>query len=171
MCNGEIEQIGTPEEIYNHPKTPFVARFIGSINEFPGTLLAGTGQNAKVQTASGSMQVSATRRGSRPLPPLREGQSVSVLVRPENIKISSTTSTSESAGGNSLSGVLKEILYQGPMTQFLVESASYPGMTITVTSPTSSLHQHQLGIEVSEPVSLSFDGEDLLLMAAEAAAP
>lgn len=169
MNNGEIEQIGTPEEIYNHPKTPFVARFIGSINEFSGKLVSGSGQNARVQTAGGLIEISATRKGSRALPSLREEQTVSVLVRPENIKIAPASSGALGATGlnaNSISGVLKEILYQGPMTQFLVESPSYPGMTIAVASPTSSLRQDQLGIEVSEPVLLSFDSEDLLLMSA-----
>ncbi len=161
MNNGEIEQIGTPEEIYNHPKTPFVARFIGSINELPGTLLEMRDQRARVRTASGELEITATRKGSRPLPRLDVDRPVSVLVRPENLKISAATA---STGKNGLSGVLKEILYQGPMTQFLVECAQYPGMTITVTSPTSMLHQQQLGIDVSDPVSLSFDSEDLLLM-------
>ncbi|GAA0425735.1 MAG: ABC transporter ATP-binding protein [Bacillota bacterium] len=37
MNNGEIEQIGTPEEIYYHPETPFVAKFVGKANLFEGS--------------------------------------------------------------------------------------------------------------------------------------
>ena len=37
MSNGQLEQLGTPEDIYLRPASPFVARFVGSINEFPNT--------------------------------------------------------------------------------------------------------------------------------------
>lgn len=37
MSNGELEQLGTPEDVYLRPASPFVARFVGSINEFPNT--------------------------------------------------------------------------------------------------------------------------------------
>jgi spermidine/putrescine transport system ATP-binding protein len=163
MNEGVIEQVGTPEEIYNHPKTPFVARFIGSINEFSGALTSITGERARVQTAAGEFEVSATRKGSRPLPALGVNQTVSVLIRPENIKIGPAQTT---LAPNSISGVLKEILYQGPMTQFLVESSLFPGVSIAVASPTSALHQFHQAIEVSDLVTLSFDSEDLLLMKA-----
>lgn len=37
MSQGKIEQVGTPKEIYDHPKTPFVMSFIGSVNILPST--------------------------------------------------------------------------------------------------------------------------------------
>jgi spermidine/putrescine transport system ATP-binding protein len=166
MNEGVIEQMGTPEEIYNHPQTPFVARFIGSINEFSGTLTSLEDGRARVHTAAGEFEISAARKGSRPLPALSANQAVSVLVRPENMKIG--PAQSESAP-NTISGVLKEILYQGPMTQFLVESGLFPGMTIAVASPTSALHQFHQAIDVADPVTLSFDSEDSLLMKASEA--
>jgi len=42
MSNGQLEQLGTPEDIYLRPASPFVARFVGSINELPNT--NGSGQ-------------------------------------------------------------------------------------------------------------------------------
>jgi len=42
MSNGRLEQIGSPHEVYQSPASPFVARFVGSINEIPspaGTIL------------------------------------------------------------------------------------------------------------------------------------
>jgi spermidine/putrescine transport system ATP-binding protein len=165
MNNGEIEQVGTPEEIYNHPNTPFVARFIGSINEFPGRLLSSSATHAQVLTACGEFEIRATRKGARPLPVLESGKHVSVLVRPENIRI--VPEEAEKAT-NSLSGTLKEILYQGPMTQFLVEcqdiQAQAQSVTVTVVVPTSALHQYHRSFEVNDSVALSLDAEDLLLM-------
>ena len=40
MNQGAIEQVGTPQEIYRHPTTAFVADFVGSMNFLPGTLVA-----------------------------------------------------------------------------------------------------------------------------------
>jgi sulfate transport system ATP-binding protein len=42
MHEGRIEQIGTPEEVYEHPETPFVYRFLGNVNLFHGRMEAGT---------------------------------------------------------------------------------------------------------------------------------
>ncbi|MBJ7362421.1 MAG: ABC transporter ATP-binding protein [Ilumatobacteraceae bacterium] len=42
MSNGQLEQLGTPEDVYLRPASPFVARFVGSINELPNT--NGSGQ-------------------------------------------------------------------------------------------------------------------------------
>ena len=39
MSQGQIEQLGTPTEIYRNPSTVFVARFIGSMNELPATVV------------------------------------------------------------------------------------------------------------------------------------
>ena len=46
MNGGRIEQLGTPEEIYDAPETPFVADFIGVMNFFPVTVMAGQGGHA-----------------------------------------------------------------------------------------------------------------------------
>ena len=39
MCNGRIEQVGRPFEIYNYPKTSFVASFVGTVNTLPCDVL------------------------------------------------------------------------------------------------------------------------------------
>jgi ABC-type Fe3+/spermidine/putrescine transport system ATPase subunit len=164
MNNGLIEQVGTPEQIYDYPQTPFVARFIGSINEFSGTLSSITGTHASVRSTGCDFNISATRRGSRPLPALANSSSVSVLIRPEKIRIEHGATE---RAPNRIAGILREILYQGAMTQFLVESGEFPGMMIAVMRPTTTLHQYSHGLEVSEPVTLSFESDDLLMMSAE----
>ena len=41
MNEGKIEQIGTPEEVYEHPNSPFVYHFLGNVNLFKGRLQKG----------------------------------------------------------------------------------------------------------------------------------
>ena len=76
MNHGVIEQIGTPEEIYRSPRTPFVADFIGRINLLPGTLR----ENGRVEFADRAFSC----------PPgsgLAPGAKVEVGIRPEAIRL------------------------------------------------------------------------------------
>jgi putative spermidine/putrescine transport system ATP-binding protein len=87
MSDGAIEQVGTPEELYTRPATPFVAAFIGLSNALPGTVSAG------------EVEVLGTRL---PLldPTVAAGAAVA-LVRPENIVLEAdgfVSDTTEGAG-------------------------------------------------------------------------
>ena len=46
MRHGQVEQLGTPEELYLRPKNPFVARFLGEVNEVPAMVLGGVARSA-----------------------------------------------------------------------------------------------------------------------------
>ncbi len=48
MNHGRIEQQGTPDEVYDHPATPFVLQFLGDVNLFHGRLAAGSGADSDV---------------------------------------------------------------------------------------------------------------------------
>jgi sulfate transport system ATP-binding protein len=52
MGEGRIEQVGTPDEIYEHPASPFVARFLGGVNELPAELHDGRLLVAEADTSS-----------------------------------------------------------------------------------------------------------------------
>jgi putative spermidine/putrescine transport system ATP-binding protein len=54
MENGKIRQVGTSREVYNHPRTPFVARFIGGRNILSGEVVASYGSRATVQSQGGA---------------------------------------------------------------------------------------------------------------------
>ena len=64
MSDGRVEQIGTPEEIYHRPATPFVAGFIGEANLLPGTVEPHAGERRRDGRAApaGTVAVAATRR-------------------------------------------------------------------------------------------------------------
>lgn len=71
MQQGHLEQVGTPEFIYHHPATPFVARFLGLENLLPARVL----DHATVQTALGFLTLRT------PLPP--PGTAATILIRPD----------------------------------------------------------------------------------------
>jgi ABC-type Fe3+/spermidine/putrescine transport system ATPase subunit len=74
---GHLEQIGTPEEIYNHPATEHVATFLGAANVVPGVM---RGERAEIGNCS------------LPLPagsgPFKDGQAVNLIFRPEDVLLS-----------------------------------------------------------------------------------
>jgi spermidine/putrescine transport system ATP-binding protein len=82
MADGHIQQEGSPQEIYEHPRTRFVADFIGMSNFFPGEVVARDKDRVAVQTA-GALKVWCLMTGESAL-----GTAVTVAVRPEKIEIS-----------------------------------------------------------------------------------
>ena len=61
MSRGQIEQIGTPQEIYRAPRTRFVADFLGSSNIFSGTVRQGAAGEAELVTSSGALRLGSAR--------------------------------------------------------------------------------------------------------------
>jgi spermidine/putrescine transport system ATP-binding protein len=82
MSQGRIEQVGTPEEIYNQPATIFVAGFIGSANLLPATITAIDGDTV-MSTVSGGARVTAAGNGRS----FTVGSQATVMIRPERIAL------------------------------------------------------------------------------------
>jgi ABC-type Fe3+/spermidine/putrescine transport system ATPase subunit len=76
---GHIEQIGTPEEVYNHPATEYVATFLGAAN-----ILSGVARNNNIEIGSSLV---AARLDSRTF---SEGQRVKLVFRPEDVRLVTT---------------------------------------------------------------------------------
>ena len=82
MNQGKFEQIGTPDEIYNHPKTSYVATFVGNANILKGTAQGMEGEDVcRVSLPGGEMLV-LSESG-----PVKPGEAVTLAVRSENMKI------------------------------------------------------------------------------------
>ncbi|HEY0078293.1 MAG TPA: ABC transporter ATP-binding protein [Pyrinomonadaceae bacterium] len=98
---GRLEQIGTPDAVYNRPETEYVATFLGAAN-----LLLGVVQNSAVEIGTALIPaVEETRR-------FRFGQSVKLVFRPEDVNLSKTGALPE--GTRRLSnGVVEEIHFVG----------------------------------------------------------
>jgi putative spermidine/putrescine transport system ATP-binding protein len=110
MNGGRIEQVGTPQEIYQRPRNTFVADFIGISNVLRGRVSACGG---RLVTPDGELAVS----------PATPGQSGALVIRPEHVTIAA-------AGPDGLAGTVIETVYAGAETRLLVALAS--GTVITV---------------------------------------
>jgi putative spermidine/putrescine transport system ATP-binding protein len=99
MSNGCVEQLGTPTEIYRTPKTAFVARFVGSMNEIPAVVDAGHALNVRqhrIATPSAAAYACGTN--------------VMLLVRPEALSLSE----------EGLDGSVTNVVFQGATTRVSV---------------------------------------------------
>jgi ABC-type Fe3+/spermidine/putrescine transport system ATPase subunit len=79
MNEGRIDQLGTPSEIYDQPATPFVADFIGDMNELSGTLERTPGGELVVALPGGRAGIAKIIREAQP------GSRVRVGLRPDEI--------------------------------------------------------------------------------------
>jgi ABC-type Fe3+/spermidine/putrescine transport system ATPase subunit len=77
---GHLEQIGTPEEVYNRPETEYVATFLGAANLLLGVVTA----DGRVELGTASIE--AGEEAAR----FRQGQSVKLVFRPEDVQLSTT---------------------------------------------------------------------------------
>lgn len=127
MSQGRVEQIGTPEEIYHSPASLFVAGFIGSANLLPGEVTGSDGDDAIVEIFAGSTV--RTRAGSA----RKIGDHVSVMLRPERL----VATTEEAVDGRSVTGTVKELIFQGASTRLEIE---LPDTSVVVAQMTGATH-------------------------------
>jgi ABC-type Fe3+/spermidine/putrescine transport system ATPase subunit len=102
MNEGHIEQLGPPEELYERPRTAFVAGFLGVSNLLPGTV---EGPDA-IRLTNGTVVRAQVDGKTGP---------VAAGVRPEKITIGD-------GGGNTLEGTVRETAYIGVATQLVVDT-------------------------------------------------
>ena len=116
MDNARIAQLGTPAEIYENPRTAFVAKFIGESNFFGGTAEQRNGGTWDVRRDDGgSFQVPHH-------PSLSGGKAVQIAVRPEWLDVQRPDSVPP--GENALVGTVRDIIYLGETMHVIV---SVPG--------------------------------------------
>jgi iron(III) transport system ATP-binding protein len=87
MRDGQIEQIGTPGELYHHPATPFAAAFFGEVNRFSAVV-----RDGECWTPAGMIEA----------PGLPTGTTVEVIVRPDHLKVELGPATCGRCNGGSI---------------------------------------------------------------------
>ncbi|MDF1748320.1 MAG: ABC transporter ATP-binding protein [Alphaproteobacteria bacterium] len=110
MSNGQIEQIGTAEELYFHPANPYTADFIGDSNLVYGRVKAVNG-SVQVTLDDGSIVMARAEEG------VSIGDAVQVLVRPESVIVQAADKPSDLPG---LTGKLVETMVFGAVVKHFI---------------------------------------------------
>jgi spermidine/putrescine transport system ATP-binding protein len=131
MNMGRIEQLGAPREVYERPRTRFVAGFIGTSNLMSGTVRSMDGGTAVLETgADESVIVPAANEVGASV-----GQPLHVTVRPEKIVLSDDR---PAAGMCAIRGRVVEVVYLGTSTQYAIRTPSGSDLVVFVQNAADS---------------------------------
>ena len=148
MNDGRIEQVGAPREIYNRPRTRFVASFVGTLNALTGVV---------VDAAAGALSIEGqnviARRG---LEGANAGEPCALALRPEALQIAGAA-----PGRNALTGVVEEVAFLGSVIRVKLRLAQSALLIDSFNSGADA--PPALGATIK----VSFSPEDLIVLAAE----
>src|SRR4029079_9314685 len=132
MHAGRVEQLGTPEDLYERPRTRFVADFIGTTNLLAGTVDSIDGDCALIRFHGGEL-------GSTAATGLSVGQAVELSLRPEAVALRALDAPAapRAARVPALAGTIEQAAYLGNIVQYLVRTAG--GLSITALTPKTGL--------------------------------
>ena len=145
MNHGCIVQIGTPDEVYDHPETAFAATFVGEMNVFEGKIISSANGFAQFETPLGTFKANNSKE-------LATGSTAQMFVRPERMRLSDAKCTAD----NSLSAVVQRRDLEG----------AYSTLTLSAQGQPLTVHLQHLGgaTQVAGDVTLGFDAADALIL-------
>jgi iron(III) transport system ATP-binding protein len=144
---GKLAQLGAPEEIYERPRSRFVADFIGLSDFLPARVESFDAQNVRVAVAGAQLTVPAS-------PGLAQNQTLLLHIRPYDIEF-----VGEAAQDNVLPGVIKQATYLGNIVDYRVELGQ--GLALRVQASTDRRYA------VGDRVRLQFPRNKCHLIAEE----
>lgn len=150
LRDGQIEQQGTPNEIYDHPRTSYAARFVGSANILRGTAERVRENVAILRSDSGTMRVRTDG------PDIEAGAALTLAVRGENVAIA------REEGEVCLRGTVEANTFTGGMLRIPVRLSG--GETVTITR--QGIH---FDFSVGETVYLDWQADAAVLVDRKAA--
>ncbi len=157
MHQGKFEQVGTPQQLYYQPQTPFVAGFVGANNGVQGRAIAVHQQTVTLVTPGG-LELHAVAMG-----PVRVGDAVQAFVRPEVAGISRQAQTFRDQGHSAYGAKVESILFDGANSAVLLrEDTSQLAFRIALPQ-TGRFHD----LAVGEQVHFGFDPQRAVCFAAD----
>jgi len=135
MQQGRVAQLGTPEDIYRRPATPFVAEFVGTANGLDAVALEGG--MVEVAGWSAPLHVEAARQ-------LERGEKLRLYLRPEELQLRESR-LSESSLEGGLSGQVTDKRFLGSITRLSVQVG---GSTLVADLQGNEASAHPVGQQV-----------------------
>ena len=155
MRDGRIEQIGTPDEIYNHPKTSYVATFVGNANILHGVAESIQGENAIVKIGNDKVivKLETSQQDTKDTGAkhhLTAGENVTLAVRSENILLQEAAAIGDTGTDN---GDTVDISVAGGISD-IHDTNSISGLQATVTEKNFAGGQLRVTLKLSDGTQL-----------------
>jgi putrescine transport system ATP-binding protein len=118
MDSGRLEQVATPRQLYEAPRSRWIAEFVGDINMLEGQIESNEDHRLTIATRGAGTIIAA-----EPRQPLAK-TTICVAIRPEKVKLSRRGPVSDAAGAipmNRLEGVVTEVNYLGGVTTYKIK--------------------------------------------------
>ncbi len=147
MSAGRIAQLGTPDELYFEPRNRFVAEFIGESNLICGRV-----------TGGGRITMTGNRSIAVPAGAWDEGSELTLMVRPEKIRLAGAHDT-VADGVNDLSGEVASVSFVGGMTRVTVKVEN----SLTITAKMMS-ERAESRVQPGAPVRLCWSPTDMVVL-------
>ena len=145
MRDGKVEQIGTPFEIYNFPRTTFVAAFVGTLSILRGQV---------VDPARGAIAIDGQEiQAARGLEDAKAGEARAVALRPEIVSLHDAP-----GHGNRMRGTVEDVNFLGSIVRVRVRFGENAVSLDTFNNPTT------VPPEPGQPVTVTFPREAVLVL-------
>ncbi len=154
MDRGQVAQVGTPAEIYEFPRTRFVADFVGTTNLFEGTVSACEPGLITVHCAETGCELLVDDEGR-----FNVGQRVWVALRPEKVRLGKEPTSATRT--NQLRGTVWELGYLGNRSTYRIRTSS--GKLVTVFAQ-NERRTSQAAIDWSDEVFVSWSADAAVLL-------
>jgi spermidine/putrescine transport system ATP-binding protein len=153
MSDGRVEQIGTPEEIYQNPSSVFVAGFIGMANLLPVTV-NGREDDRTVATFAGAHRMTVPEGTG-----IAPGSEATLMVRPERVQLAVAEPTGSRVG---VPATVSDLVFQGPVVR--VALATSDGSSVVAhIGPDEELPM----IRPGDPLWITWEPDTAVLLHAE----
>jgi len=156
MNKGRFEQVDTPQNLYHHPHTPFVARFVGENNAWSGVVRRCGEETVEIETASGR------QFRSRATAPLAPGTAVELFLRPEAMII---TPAADMPHLNRFEVIVKALLFDGANSRLLAHPVN-SDTELLIALPQNRQFDH---IRQNDKIEVGWDAQSGICFAAREA--
>ena len=156
MNQGKFEQVGTPQQLYYEPQTPFVAGFVGANNRMAGRATSVNGDQVSVTTAKGLLIP------ARAIGKLAQGDAVEAFVRPEVARLAHDAAVLTDAGLPSYSARVESLLFDGANSAVLLQEVGTQ-TEFRIALPQTGEFAH---LSVGQVVTFGFDPQRVVCFAA-----
>ena len=146
MNHGRIEQVGTPEEIYSTPASPFVADFIGVMNFMQGEIFS----SGTVHIGENSITCETGNT--------KDGHKVRLTIRPEDILCHANSSSDQSDGTNSFPVKVESLEFLGSFCRLILSGKEGFGM---LKADLSTQQVHELKVTQGTRLTVEFPSRNL----------
>jgi len=153
MGNGVITQVDEPRDVYEYPRSRFVAEFVGSINIFEGRVFEDQADFVKIDSKEAGSKLFVNHSIN-----CAPNQKVAVAIRPEKIRVSRKKPDTEY---NCLYGKIIDIAYMGNLSIFRVKLES--GKIVRVTLP-NLVRENQNPLTWDDMIYLSWDNDSSVVL-------